>query len=1025
MTGCPFDTRSCSGAPILLNPAPPPSALAHHAATLSVRGARTHNLKNIDLDIPKHALVVITGLSGSGKSSLAFDTLYAEGQRRYVESLSAYARQFLQLMDKPDVDLIEGLSPAIAIEQKATSHNPRSTVGTVTEIHDYLRLLYARAGTPYCPDHDLPLAAQSVAQMVDTVLALPEGTKLLIVAPVAREKKGEFTELFADMQAQGYVRFRLNGVVVEAEDLPALKKTEKHNIDVVVDRIKVRAHDGPEDDQTNPLRQRLAESFEAALRLAEGRALTVDMDSGAEQGYSAKFACPVCSHTVGELEPRLFSFNSPMGACPCCDGLGHTEVFDPARVVAFPSLSLASGAIKGWDRRNGYYFAMIESLAAHFTFDAEAPWESLPEAAQQVLLYGSGEEEVKFSYALESGEKAGKKISKKHPFEGIIRNFERRFRETDSAHVREELARYRATQPCPDCQGTRLRKEARHVFVGEGEQRQPIYKISHITLGESLAYFSQLHMPGAKGDIAARVINEIRQRLKFLNDVGLNYLSLDRSADTLSGGESQRIRLASQIGSGLTGVMYVLDEPSIGLHQRDNDRLIATLQHLRDLGNTVLVVEHDEDMIRTADHVIDMGPGAGVHGGHVMAQGTCAEVMATAGSLTGQYLSGAREIAVPARRTPWLPVVQRKTPVAPPPKARYAPSPAAERRAAREAAHLATLGELQEIRVVGARGHNLKNVSVAFPVGLLTCVTGVSGSGKSTLVNDTLYAAVARTLYRSHDEPAEHEAIEGIEHFDKVINVDQSPIGRTPRSNPATYTGLFTGIRELMAEVPTARERGYGPGRFSFNVAGGRCEACQGDGVVKVEMHFLPDVYVPCEVCHGQRYNRETLDVQYKGKNIAQILDMTVEQAYAFFGAVPTLHRKLQTLMDVGLTYIQLGQSATTLSGGEAQRVKLALELSKRDTGRTLYILDEPTTGLHFADIELLLKVLHQLRDAGNTIVVIEHNLDVIKTADWLIDMGPEGGSGGGTVVGKGTPEDLAAHEASHTGRYLARLLKR
>jgi excinuclease ABC subunit A len=998
-------------------------AAARANATLSVRGARTHNLKNIDLDLPKHALVVITGLSGSGKSSLAFDTLYAEGQRRYVESLSAYARQFLQLMDKPDVDLIEGLSPAIAIEQKATSHNPRSTVGTVTEIHDYLRLLYARAGTPYCPEHDLPLAAQSVAQMVDTVLAMPEGTRLLIVAPVAREKKGEFLDLFADMQAQGYVRFRLNGEVIEAENLPALKKTEKHNIDVVIDRIKVRVHG--EDDEVNPLRQRLAESFEAALRLAEGRALTVDMDTGTEMGFSAKFACPVCSHSVGEMEPRLFSFNSPMGACPTCDGLGHTEVFDPARVVAFPTLSLASGAIKGWDRRNGYYFAMIESLAAHYKFDAEAPWESLTDAVQQVLLYGSGEEEIKFSYALESGERAGKKVSKKHPFEGIIRNFERRYRETDSAHVREELSRYRATQPCPDCHGTRLRKDARHVFVGEGAQRQPIYKISHITLGESLAYFSALHLVGAKGDIAARVINEIRQRLKFLNDVGLNYLSLDRSADTLSGGEAQRIRLASQIGSGLTGVMYVLDEPSIGLHQRDNDRLIDTLKHLRDLGNTVLVVEHDEDMIRAADHVVDMGPGAGVHGGYVMAQGTCAEVMATPGSLTGEYLSGKREIAVPTRRTPWLPVVAPKAIAAPAAKARYAPSPAAERRAAREAAHIASLGTLQEIRVIGATGHNLKNVSAAFPVGLLTCVTGVSGSGKSTLVNDTLYAAVARTLYRAHDEPAEHEAIEGIEHFDKVINVDQSPIGRTPRSNPATYTGLFTSIRELMAEMPTARERGYGPGRFSFNVAGGRCEACQGDGVVKVEMHFLPDVYVPCEVCHGKRYNRETLDVQYKGKNIAQILDMTVEQAHAFFGAVPTLHRKLQTLMDVGLTYIQLGQSATTLSGGEAQRVKLALELSKRDTGRTLYILDEPTTGLHFADIELLLQVLHQLRDAGNTIVVIEHNLDVIKTADWLIDMGPEGGAGGGMVVGIGTPETLADNEASHTGKYLARLLGR
>jgi len=1016
------------------------------STTLSVRGARTHNLKNIDLDIPKNALVVITGLSGSGKSSLAFDTLYAEGQRRYVESLSAYARQFLQLMDKPDVDLIEGLSPAIAIEQKATSHNPRSTVGTVTEIHDYLRLLYARAGTPHCPDHDLPLASQSVAQMVDTVLALPEGTRLMILAPVVREKKGEFHDLFANMQAQGYVRFRIGGEVIEAEALPALKKTEKHNIDVVIDRIKVRSADeegrtvaGPPQDRTHPLggpgedrdgdklhpqRQRLAESFEAALRLADGRAIALDMDSGVELAFSARFACPVCHHTVGELEPRLFSFNSPMGACPACDGLGHTDIFDPARVVAFPSLSLASGAIKGWDRRNGYYFAMIESLAAHYGFDAEAPWENLSEAVQQVLLFGSGDEEIRFSYALESGERAGRKISKKHPFEGIVRNFERRWRETDSAAVREELSRYRSTHPCPECGGTRLRKEARHVFIGEGEQRQPIYKVSHVTLGEALAYFQRLQLQGAKADIAARVINEIRQRLKFLNDVGLNYLSLDRSADTLSGGEAQRIRLASQIGSGLTGVMYVLDEPSIGLHQRDNDRLIGTLQHLRDLGNTVLVVEHDEDMIRTADFCIDIGPGAGVHGGRIMAQGTPAAVMADPNSLTGQYLSGARRIAVPERRTPWLPVIKPKTKSVPA-KSRFPISPAGERRAERQAAHEATLGNLQEIRVLNARGHNLKGVNVAFPVGLLTCVTGVSGSGKSTLVNDTLYAAVARTLYRSHDEPAEHDAIEGIEHFDKVISVDQSPIGRTPRSNPATYTGLFTGIRELMAEVPMARERGYGPGRFSFNVAGGRCEACQGDGVVKVEMHFLPDVYVPCEVCHGRRYNRETLEVQYKGRNIAQILDMTVEQAHAFFGAVPTLHRKLQTLLDVGLSYIQLGQSATTLSGGEAQRVKLALELSKRDTGRTLYILDEPTTGLHFADIELLLKVLHQLRDAGNTIVVIEHNLDVIKTADWLIDMGPEGGSGGGTVVAEGTPEVVADHPDSHTGHYLARLLRR
>ena len=1001
-----------------------PSRPVLPSTVLSVRGARTHNLKNIDLDIPKHALVVITGLSGSGKSSLAFDTLYAEGQRRYVESLSAYARQFLQLMDKPDVDLIEGLAPAIAIEQKATSHNPRSTVGTVTEIHDYLRLLFARAGTPHCPEHDLPLAAQSVSQMVDAVLAMPDQTRLMVLAPVAREKKGEYLDLFAQMQAQGFVRFRVDGQVVEADALPTLKKTEKHNIDVVIDRLKVR-HEVPEDGTPNPLRQRLAESFEAALRLADGRALVLDLDSGVEHGFSARFACPVCSHSVGELEPRLFSFNSPMGACPTCDGLGHTEVFDAERVVAFPSLSLASGAIKGWDRRNAYYFSMVESLGKHLGFDPDTPWESLPAPVQHVVLYGSGEEEIKFSYTMESGSSAGKRVSKKHPFEGIIRNFERRLRETDSVAVREELSRYRATHACPDCHGTRLKRDARHVFVGEGEQRRPIYTISHITLGEALTYFQTLQLSGAKGDIAARVINEIRQRLRFLNDVGLNYLSLDRSADTLSGGEAQRIRLASQIGSGLTGVMYVLDEPSIGLHQRDNDRLIATLQHLRDLGNTVLVVEHDEDMIRIADHVIDMGPGAGMHGGRVMAQGTCADVMATPESLTGQYLSGVRRIAVPTERHAWLPVVKTQTPKNHNPFASRngSVSPAAERRAAREAAHQATLGDWQAIRVLGARGHNLHNVSVSFPVGLLTCVTGVSGSGKSTLVNDTLHAAVARTLYRAHDEPAVHDAIEGIEHFDKVINVDQSPIGRTPRSNPATYTGLFTGIRELMAEVPAARERGYGAGRFSFNVSGGRCEACQGDGVVKVEMHFLPDVYVPCDVCSGQRYNRETLDVIYKGKNIAQILEMTVEQAHAFFNAVPTLHRKLQTLLDVGLSYITLGQSATTLSGGEAQRVKLALELSKRDTGRTLYILDEPTTGLHFADIELLLKVLHQLRDAGNTIVVIEHNLDVIKTADWVIDMGPEGGSGGGTVVCEGTPEDVAACEASFTGRYLARLL--
>ncbi len=1010
-------------------------ARALQQQTISIRGARTHNLKNIDLDIPRNQLVVITGLSGSGKSSLAFDTLYAEGQRRYVESLSTYARQFLQLMDKPDVDMIEGLSPAISIEQKATSHNPRSTVGTVTEIHDYLRLLFARAGTPYCPEHGLPLQSQTVSQMVDAVLALPPDTRLMILAPVAREKKGEFLELFAEMQAQGYVRFRVNGQTFEFDTLPALKKTEKHDIDVVIDRVKVRhapadAHDDRSDFDN--LKQRLAESFEAALRVANGRAIAIEIDSvlrnedgvykPKEHLFNAKFACPVCNYSIAELEPRLFSFNSPVGACPSCDGLGATEFFDPTRVVAFPTLSLASGAIKGWDRRNAYYFAMLESLAAHYKFDIEQPFESLPDKVRHAVLHGSGEEEIKFTYEMGSGASAGKKVSKKHPFEGILPNMQRRYRETDSAVVREDLARLRSIQPCPDCAGSRLKLEARHVKVGEDTQARAIFELSHYTLAECFTYFNSLHMQGAKGDIAAKVVREISLRLKFLNDVGLTYLSLDRSAETLSGGESQRIRLASQIGSGLTGVMYVLDEPSIGLHQRDNDRLIGTLKHLRDIGNSVLVVEHDEDMMRAADQIIDMGPGAGVHGGRITAQGSFEEVKASAHSLTGQYLSGARCIAVPSHRTAWLPTVAPK-PFNEGKPSRSAPSPAAVRRAEREAKHIATLGELQALKVIGASGHNLKNVDVAFPVGLFTCVTGVSGSGKSTLVNDTLYKAVARTLYRAHDEPSAHTAIEGIEYFDKVINVDQSPIGRTPRSNPATYTGLFTPIRELMAEVPTARERGYGPGRFSFNVAGGRCEACEGDGMVKVEMHFLPDVYVPCDVCTGKRYNRETLEVLYKGKNIAQILELTVEAAHEFFKAVPTIERKLHTLLDVGLSYIRLGQAATTLSGGEAQRVKLALELSKRDTGRTLYILDEPTTGLHFADIDLLLKVLHQLRDAGNTIVVIEHNLDVIKTADWLIDMGPEGGSGGGTVVGVGTPEALAANPASHTGHYLARLL--
>ena len=1027
------------------NPPTPPATEGRYLGralqqqAISIRGARTHNLKNIDLDIPRNQLVVITGLSGSGKSSLAFDTLYAEGQRRYVESLSTYARQFLQMMDKPEVDLIEGLSPAISIEQKATSHNPRSTVGTVTEIHDYLRLLFARAGTPYCPVHQLPLQSQTVSQMVDTVLALPEDTRLMILAPLAREKKGEFTEVFADMQGQGYVRFRVNGQIYEHGDLPKLKKTEKHDLDVVIDRIKVRheaAAPSASDSGSPPaagLRQRLAESFEAALRLAQGRAIALHMDAPKdatpanskpqEHIFNAKFACPICNYSISELEPRLFSFNSPVGACPSCDGLGQQEFFDPERVVAFPTLSLASGAIKGWDRRNGYYFSMLESLARHYRFDLDAPFDALPKAVRQAILYGSGEEEIKFSYVLESGASKGRKISKKHPFEGIIPNMQRRYRETDSSLVREDLARLRSVQPCADCQGSRLRLEARHVKVGEGEQARAIFDISHATLRDSLAYFQQLTMPGARGEIAAKVVHEISLRLQFLNDVGLNYLSLDRSAETLSGGESQRIRLASQIGSGLTGVMYVLDEPSIGLHQRDNDRLIATLKHLRDIGNSVLVVEHDEDMMRAADHVIDMGPGAGIHGGQVVAQGSYEQVKANPASLTGLYLSGQRKIEVPQRRSAWLPTQLFSEPESQP-ASKAAPSKAAVAWAKRQARHRATQGDLQAIRVLGASGHNLRQVDVEFPVGLFTCVTGVSGSGKSTLVNDTLYAAVARQLYRAHDEPAAHEAIEGIEHFDKVINVDQSPIGRTPRSNPATYTGLFTPIRELMAEVPTARERGYGAGRFSFNVAGGRCEACQGDGVVKVEMHFLPDVYVPCDVCAGQRYNRETLEVLYKGKNIAQVLELTVEAAFDFFQAVPTLARKLQTLLDVGLSYIKLGQSATTLSGGEAQRVKLALELSKRDTGRTLYILDEPTTGLHFADIALLLKVLHQLRDAGNTIVVIEHNLDVIKTADWLIDMGPEGGNGGGTVVGVGTPEDIAENAASYTGHYLRPLLR-
>ena len=978
-------------------PTPEDSGAPLHSRTLHVRGARTHNLKNIDLDLPKHALVVITGLSGSGKSSLAFDTLYAEGQRRYVESLSAYARQFLQLMDKPDVDLIEGLSPAISIEQKASSHNPRSTVGTITEVHDYLRLLFARAGTPFCPDHGLPLQAQNVSQMVDAVLALPADTRLVILAPVVRDRKGEFTELFMQMQAQGFVRFRIGASggerqVFEATELPKLKKTEKHDIDVVIDRLRAR----PE------MKQRLAESFEAALRIADGRALALELDSGNEQLFSNRFACPVCSYSLPELEPRLFSFNSPVGACPHCDGLGQVTAFDPERVVAFPSLSMAAGAVKGWDKRNAYTFSMIESVAKHYAFDVDTPFEDLRAEARQVLLHGSGAQDVEFVYSAEGGKGRVRTVKRWHPFEGIIPNFERRFRETDSVAVREDLARYQAARPCPQCEGTRLRREARHVRLAAAGDPQPahgkaIYEIERATLAEALAYFESLQLSGAKAEIADKVVREIRARLKFLNDVGLSYLSLDRGADTLSGGEAQRIRLASQIGSGLTGVMYVLDEPSIGLHQRDNARLIDTLKRLRDLGNSVLVVEHDEDTIRAADHCVDLGPGAGVHGGQLVAQGTPQQIAEHPASLTGQFLSGRRRIAVPPRRTPW------QTPTL----IDGADNPAATK-----------------LRIVGAGGNNLHDVTAEIPIGLFTCVTGVSGSGKSTLVNDTLYAAVAQHLYGSAQEPAPHEAIEGLDAFDKVIAVDQSPIGRTPRSNPATYTGLFTPIRELFAEVPSARERGYGAGRFSFNVAGGRCEACQGDGVIKVEMHFLPDVYVPCDSCRGLRYNRETLEILYKGHNISQVLDLTVEEAHRFFEAVPTLARKLKTLLDVGLGYVKLGQSATTLSGGEAQRVKLALELSKRDTGRTLYILDEPTTGLHFADIELLLTVLHQLRDAGNTIVVIEHNLDVIKTADWLIDLGPEGGAGGGRIVAAGTPETVAAADGSHTGRFLQPVLQ-
>jgi excinuclease ABC subunit A len=993
--------------------------LAQHLGTISLRGVRTHNLKNIDLDIPRNQLVVITGLSGSGKSSLAFDTLYAEGQRRYVESLSAYARQFLQRMDKPDVDVIEGLSPAIAIEQKAASHNPRSTVGTVTEIHDYLRLLFARAGTPHCPEHGIALRAFSVAQMVDAVLDMPDDTKIMILAPIVRSRKGEFEEVFKDMQAQGFVRFRVDGQILEISELQALKKNEKHDLDVVIDRLKVR----------EDIKQRLAESIETALRLADGRVTVKEMDTEQQLTFNAKFACPVCNFSLAELEPRLFSFNSPQGACPDCEGLGIEETFEVSRVVAFPSISLASGAIKGWDRRNQSFFSMLQSLAAHYNFDVDTPFEELTEAVQKIILFGSGDEEIKFNYSTQTATNSsatpqGRKISKRHPFEGVIPNMERRYKESESSVVKEELSRFRGLRPCEGCAGTRLRKEARFVRLGESDQMRTIHEINHMTLGNSWQYFQALQLTGSKAEIADKVVKEIVSRLKFLNDVGLNYLSLARSAETLSGGEAQRIRLASQIGSGLTGVMYVLDEPSIGLHQRDNDRLIGTLAHLRDIGNSVIVVEHDEDMILAADYCIDMGPGAGVHGGRVMAQGTPVQIKANENSLTGRYLSGTLEISVPKTRRSWLPHVKQETGLKTNAKAHINKplnlvNPFAKLTSNSKQSSL----DLQSFKIIGAKGNNLKNIDVEFPVGLFTCVTGVSGSGKSTLVNDTLYTAAAAQIHHAHAEPASHTEIVGLEHFDKVINVDQSPIGRTPRSNPATYTGLFTPIRELMAEVPIARERGYEAGRFSFNVAGGRCEACQGDGVVKVEMHFLPDVYVPCDLCKGKRYNRETLEVQYKGKNVAQILDLTVEDAFAFFKAVPTLARKLQTLVDVGLSYLKLGQSATTLSGGEAQRVKLALELSRRDTGRTLYILDEPTTGLHFADIDLLLKVLHQLVDAGNTVVVIEHNLDVIKTADWIIDMGPEGGDGGGRVVAAGTPEHVAEQKVGFTGAYLKKVM--
>lgn len=935
-----------------------------------MRGARTHNLKNINLTIPRDKLIVITGLSGSGKSSLAFDTLYAEGQRRYVESLSAYARQFLSLMEKPDVDHIEGLSPAISIEQKSTSHNPRSTVGTITEIHDYLRLLFARVGEPRCPNHHIPLAAQTISQMVDKVLALPEESRMMLLAPVVKDRKGEHIKILEHIAAQGYIRARIDGEICDLSDPPKLELQKKHTIEVVVDRFKVRPD----------LATRLAESFETALELSGGTAVVANMDDPKveELLFSANFACPHCGYSVPELEPRLFSFNNPAGACPTCDGLGVQQYFDEKRVVQNPSISLAGGAIKGWDRRNFYYYQMLTSLAKHYGFDVESPFEDLPKKIQHIILHGSGKEEIEFQYMNDRGDV----VLRRHSFEGILNNMARRYKETESMSVREELAKNISTRPCKDCGGSRLRPEARNVFIGETN----LPEVSEKSIGEAFNFVDNLTLSGQRAQIADKILKEIKERLQFLVNVGLNYLSLSRSAETLSGGEAQRIRLASQIGAGLVGVMYVLDEPSIGLHQRDNERLLNTLIHLRNLGNTVIVVEHDEDAILAADHIIDIGPGAGVHGGSVVAQGTAQEIMQNPNSLTGKFLSGKEKIEIPKKRT--------------------------------------ALDKEKILKLKGASGNNLKNVNLEIPVGLFTCVTGVSGSGKSTLINDTLFPLAQSALNRAENaQAAPHKSIQGLEFFDKVIDIDQSPIGRTPRSNPATYTGLFTPIRELFAGVPESRARGYNPGRFSFNVRGGRCEACQGDGVIKVEMHFLPDVYVPCDQCKGKRYNRETLEIRYKGKTINQVLDMTVEEAREFFDAIPQIARKLQTLMDVGLSYIRLGQSSTTLSGGEAQRVKLETELSKRDTGKTLYILDEPTTGLHFADIKQLLEVLHRLRDQGNTIVVIEHNLDVIKTADWIVDLGPEGGSGGGEIIATGTPEQVAKVKGSHTARFLEQIL--